>query len=79
MWFYLAERRKEDIRQRIEFTCAAVRAQGNTQLNKMLKAVRKLTVREFCEVYGASTQNFLDQQKKNRLAGGAKDTCKKRH
>jgi hypothetical protein len=78
-WFNLAQRRKEDVQQRIEFISASLRAQGNTQIHKMLKTIRQLTVKEFCEAYNADTQKFLNQQKKNRLAGGTNDISRKRY
>lgn len=62
----IAQRRIEDIQQRIEFMCASLRAQGNTEINKMLMSVRKLTVEEFCETYDANTQKFLEQQTQQR-------------
>lgn len=64
----LAKRRVEDIRQRIEFMCASLRAQGNTQINKLLKAIRELTVEDFCEKYGADTQYFMSQQTMQRIS-----------
>ncbi|KAI7897487.1 uncharacterized protein BX663DRAFT_528132 [Cokeromyces recurvatus] len=63
-------RRIEDLQHRIEFICASLRAQGNTQINKMLMSVRQLTVKEFCEYYEADTQKFLEQQAKQRIIGG---------
>lgn len=62
----IAQRRIEDIQQRIEFMCASLRAQGNTEINKMLMSVRKLTIEEFCEIYDANTQKFLEQQTQQR-------------
>lgn len=62
------KRRVEDVRQRIEFMCASLRAQGNTQINKLLKAIRELTVEDFCEKYGADTQYFMSQQTMQRIS-----------
>lgn len=47
--------------------CASLRAQGNTEINKMLMAIRELTVEEFCEKYGADAQYFMSQQTIRRL------------
>ncbi|KAI8069105.1 uncharacterized protein B0P05DRAFT_551580 [Gilbertella persicaria] len=68
-------RRIEDIQQQVEFMCASIRAQGNTDINKMLKSVRELTLEEFCETFGASTQLFLEQQTKKRIGT---DTSRKK-
>lgn len=48
--------------------CASLRAQGNTQINKLLKAIRELTVEDFCERYGADTQYFMSQQTMQRIS-----------
>ncbi|KAI9486240.1 MAG: hypothetical protein EXX96DRAFT_548248 [Benjaminiella poitrasii] len=64
------KRRVEDIQQRVEFICASLRAQGNTQINRMLMSVRQLTIKEFCEYYEADTKKFLEQQAKQRFMGG---------
>ncbi|KAL9555759.1 hypothetical protein MBANPS3_002198 [Mucor bainieri] len=68
------QRRIEDIQQRIEFMCASLRAQGNTEINKMLMSVRELTVEQFCETYDASTHIFLEQQKLKRTHSAQTDT-----
>jgi hypothetical protein len=52
----------EEVSQRTEFMCASLRLQGKTEINKMLMAIRELTVEEFCEKYGADAQYFLNQQ-----------------
>ncbi|KAG2236885.1 hypothetical protein INT48_002698, partial [Thamnidium elegans] len=70
-------KRIEDIRQQTEFLCATLRAHGNTQLNKMLKEVRDLTLKEFCETYKANTQYFLQESRK-RLATKLSNEIKKR-
>ncbi|KAL7329424.1 hypothetical protein PS15p_207526 [Mucor circinelloides] len=72
------QRRIEDIQQRIEFMCASLRAQGNTEINKMLMSVRKLTVEEFCETYDASTQMFLEQQTQQRRSNSDHNELKRK-
>lgn len=57
--------------------CVALRAHGNTQLNKMLKSVRSLTLKEFCETYKGDTQYYLEQTRK-RLATKLSNEIKKR-
>jgi hypothetical protein len=64
LFVQLAKRRVDDIRQRMEFMDASLRAQGHTQVNKMVMAIRELTVEEYCDTYGADTKNFLEQQAK---------------
>ncbi|KAI8351158.1 hypothetical protein BD560DRAFT_409386 [Blakeslea trispora] len=56
-------RRIEDIQQQVEFMCESIRAQGDTYINSIIKPVRDLTVKEFCETFGASIQTFLDREK----------------
>ncbi|KAI8990961.1 hypothetical protein BDF20DRAFT_831049 [Mycotypha africana] len=70
--FATAERRINDLSQRIDFVCAALRAQGNTQINRMLKSVRQLTIGEFCGTYEANTENFLNEQAKQRSVQNSK-------
>ncbi|KAI8642079.1 hypothetical protein BD408DRAFT_417043 [Parasitella parasitica] len=60
-----------DIQQRIEFVCASLRAQGNTEMNKMLMSVRKLTMEQFCEAYEANPQKFLEHQTQQMHAGSS--------
>ncbi|GAA5816102.1 hypothetical protein MFLAVUS_009624 [Mucor flavus] len=75
--FQKENKRIEDIRQQTEFLCAALRAHGNAQLNKMLPSVRSLTLKEFCETYKADTQYYLQQSRK-RLATKLPNEIKKR-
>lgn len=58
--------------------CASLRAHGKTQLSKLLKSVRELTVQEFCETYGANTEYFVQESRK-RLASQPINTASKRH
>ncbi|OAD08232.1 hypothetical protein MUCCIDRAFT_154864, partial [Mucor lusitanicus CBS 277.49] len=71
------QRRIEDIQQRIEFMCASLRAQGNTEINKMLMSVRELTVEQFCETYDASTRIFLEQQTQQRRTHSSSNELKR--
>ncbi|KAI9354950.1 hypothetical protein BD770DRAFT_444856 [Pilaira anomala] len=71
-------KRIEDIRQRTAFMCASLRAHGKTQLSKLLKSVKELTVQEFCETYGANTEYFVQESRK-RLASQPINTAPKRH
>lgn len=57
--------------------CASLRAQGNTEINKMLMSVRKLTVEEFCETYDANTQMFLEQQTQQRRSNSDRNELKR--
>ncbi|KAI9309175.1 hypothetical protein BJ944DRAFT_48647 [Cunninghamella echinulata] len=61
-----ASRRINEIRQNIDFICSSLRAQGNMTVNQLLKAVRSLTMKEFCNKYGADTQLFLTEETKKR-------------
>ncbi|CEP08038.1 hypothetical protein [Parasitella parasitica] len=65
------QQRIQDIQHRIEFVCASLRAQGNTELNKMLTSVRELTMEQFCDAYEASTQKFLEQQMQQKHPSGS--------
>ncbi|CDS14548.1 hypothetical protein LRAMOSA06717 [Lichtheimia ramosa] len=60
-------RRKQDIRQRTDFLIAALRAQCMTMINELPASVRKMTMREFCHVYGADTAAYLRQEAKRRM------------
>ena len=44
-----------------------MRAQGKTEINKLPMAIRKMTVKEFCEKYGADELYFLTQQTQRRV------------
>lgn len=63
----LVHRRKQDIRQRTDFLIAALRAQCMTMINELPASVRKMTMREFCHVYGADTAAYLRQEAKRRM------------
>lgn len=76
---FVAKKRINDVEQRVEFMCASLRAQGHTQINKMLMAVRELTVEEFCETYEADAQVFLNQQKQQRLKSSNDNNRKRRY
>ncbi|GAN01494.1 hypothetical protein MAM1_0008d00927 [Mucor ambiguus] len=71
------QRRIEDIQQRIEFMCVSLRAQGNTEINKMLMSVRELTVEQFCETYDASIHVFLEQQAQQRRTNSSNKELKR--
>ncbi|KAJ8659082.1 hypothetical protein O0I10_005120 [Lichtheimia ornata] len=60
-------RRKQDIRQRTEFLIAALRAQCMSMVNELPASVRKMTMREFCHIYGADTALYLRQEAKRRM------------
>ncbi|KAI9245225.1 hypothetical protein BDA99DRAFT_528291 [Phascolomyces articulosus] len=62
-----AQRSINDIRQRAEFICSFLRAQGNSQINQLNLPIRQLTMREFCHEYGADTMTVFQQQAKARL------------
>lgn len=57
--------------------CASLRAQGNTEINKMLMSVRELTVEQFCETYDASTRIFLEQQTQQRRTHSSSNELKR--
>ncbi|KAF7725382.1 hypothetical protein EC973_009650 [Apophysomyces ossiformis] len=61
-----AKKRVEDIRQHVEFVCTSLRAQSSVQIGQLLLAVRKLTVEEYCNKYGADPQIFLEHQARKR-------------
>ncbi|KAG0166817.1 hypothetical protein DFQ30_006758 [Apophysomyces sp. BC1015] len=61
-----AKSRVEDIQQHIEFVCTSLRAQSSMQIGQLLLAVRKLTVEEYCNKYGADPQTFLAHQARKR-------------
>ncbi|KAI7882603.1 hypothetical protein K492DRAFT_193409 [Lichtheimia hyalospora FSU 10163] len=60
-------RRKQDILQRTEFLVAALRAQCMTMIHELPDSVRKMTMREFCHIYGADTAEYLRQDAKRRM------------
>lgn len=63
----IVHRRKQDIRQRTEFLIAALRAQCMSMVNELPDSVRKMTMREFCHIYGADTAVYLHQEAKRRM------------
>lgn len=67
MSLYIVHRRKQDIRQRTEFLIAALRAQCMSMVNELPDSVRKMTMREFCHIYGADTAVYLRQEAKRRM------------
>ncbi|KAI9498142.1 hypothetical protein BDB00DRAFT_867795 [Zychaea mexicana] len=69
-----AQKRIVEIRQQVEFMCTALRAQGNTQINGLNLAIRRLTMREFCHEYGANNITIFQQLAKARLAQARKRT-----
>ncbi|KAI8380931.1 uncharacterized protein BYT42DRAFT_286389 [Radiomyces spectabilis] len=73
-----ADRRINDIRQRVEFVCSSLRAQGNMQVNQLLRSVRQLSMEEYCNSYGADTQLFLKEQMRKRKLGDFRAEAKSR-
>ncbi|KAI8992693.1 hypothetical protein BDB01DRAFT_848039 [Pilobolus umbonatus] len=71
------EQRILEIRQRIDFICANIRASGKNQITKLLSTIKTLTVDEFCREYGGNTQYYLEQVMTRQ--GTAKNKKKRRN